>query len=199
MFKRTLSPFAIVALSVALSQSACTVASSDQGTEEESVLDEENIGEEESALSGDNLTWANACVSKIQSLRTSIGLSNGTNLVSVASKEPAISGATYGDCAWKEGQYDSTNGAHAAHSANLYHCLGTQNECVNWSLNAGETPTQMVKRCVQAWFNEGPGADYTTHGHYTNMTSTTYKNPTCGVYKNAAGKYTIAADFKASY
>ncbi|MEZ4299797.1 MAG: CAP domain-containing protein [Polyangiaceae bacterium] len=206
MFKRTLSPVFLLALSVALSQPSCTAESTDEGAEDAlsdeydmNMEEEENLAEGESALSGDNLTWANACVSKIKNLRTSIGLAAGTNIVQAATKEPAYSGATYGDCARKEAKYDSTNGGHAAHKANLYKCLGTQNECVNWKPNAGETPTQMVKRCVQGWFDEGPGADYSKHGHYTNMTSSTYKNITCGVYKNASGQYTIAADFKASY
>jgi len=188
MLKRTL----VLALSIALSQAACVAPANDPG--DEIADNEESVGENAEALSGDNLTWANACISKTQSLRTSIGRTKGTNIVSAATKEPTYSGATYGDCAWKEASYDSTHGAHAAHTANLYHCLGTQNECVNWSPNAGETVTQMVNRCVQAWFNEGPGG-----GHYTNMTSTTYTNLTCGVYKSSTGKYTVTADYKAAY
>ena len=45
-------------------------------------------------------------------------------------------------------------------------------------------------------WNEGPGSDFNTHGHYINMSSTMYKQVACGFYTTAAGKIWAVQDFK---
>lgn len=53
-----------------------------------------------------------------------------------------------------------------------------QNECPHWS----GTPEEVVKNCLEMMFQEGPGEPYSDHGHYINMTNTSYKQVACGFY-----------------
>lgn len=65
-----------------------------------------------------------------------------------------------------------------------------QNECPGWS----GTPESVAESCVQAFFNEGPGQDYNTHGHYINLTSTKYSLVSCGFYATN-GKVWLVENF----
>ncbi len=51
-----------------------------------------------------------------------------------------------------------------------------QNECPGWP-----TPAEsMIDGCLELMWNEGPGADFSAHGHYINMSSTQYTKVSCG-------------------
>ena len=51
-----------------------------------------------------------------------------------------------------------------------------QNECPGWP-----TPAEsMIDGCLELMWNEGPGADFSAHGHYINMSSTQYTKVACG-------------------
>jgi hypothetical protein len=42
---------------------------------------------------------------------------------------------------------------------------------------------------------EGPGSDFSTHGHYINMTSTSYTMVACGFYAGGGGVW-ATQDFR---
>ena len=44
--------------------------------------------------------------------------------------------------------------------------------------------------------DEGPGTDFSTHGHYINMSSTKYSAVACGFYQTPGGKFWAVQDFK---
>lgn len=107
-------------------------------------------------------------VSRINELRASIGL-------------PALTQWTDGEaCADEQAKADSESGQ--PHGA-FGRCEETaQNECPNWP-NA----ESIASGCLQAMWNEGPGDDYSTHGHYINMTNTSYHKVAVGFYTTPLG------------
>jgi len=50
-----------------------------------------------------------------------------------------------------------------------------QNTCPDW----GSEP-QVISGCLQQMWDEGPGKPFVEHGHYINMSSTTYTKVACG-------------------
>lgn len=78
--------------------------------------------------------------------------------------------------------------AHTDAAANASHtAFGTcqeaaQNECPGWP-----AMSQIAATCVEQMWNEGPGADFNTHGHYINMTSTSYHKVAVGFYTTSTG------------
>ena len=50
-----------------------------------------------------------------------------------------------------------------------------------------------VVACVAAFYSEGPGSDYATHGHYINMMGD-YGSLGCGIYQEG-DKLTIVQDY----
>jgi hypothetical protein len=52
-----------------------------------------------------------------------------------------------------------------------------QNECPGWPA-ISQIPTD----CLQAMWDEGPGSDPQTHGHYINLTNTSYHQVAVGFY-----------------
>ena len=55
---------------------------------------------------------------------------------------------------------------------------------------------QSLDGCLQMMWNEGPGADFNTHGHYINMSSTKYTKVFCGFYDLGNGKFWSVQDFQ---
>jgi len=53
---------------------------------------------------------------------------------------------------------------------------------------------EVVGNCVAAFYAEGPGADYSTHGHYINMMGN-YATLGCGIYSADNGDVTIVQDY----
>lgn len=71
-----------------------------------------------------------------------------------------------------------------------------ENECPqqgNWQYTEGEDLNMVVGNCIAAFYAEGPGSDYNTHGHYINMMGN-YGSLGCGIYY-AGGKITIVQDY----
>ncbi|MBI5533988.1 MAG: hypothetical protein HY898_14800 [Deltaproteobacteria bacterium] len=88
-------------------------------------------------------------------------------------------------CAAKEAQTDA--GKNQPHSA-----FGTcgewaQNECPGW----GGPPESMIEGCLAMMWAEGPGADFASHGHYINMSSTQYTEVACGYYDGPGGVWAV--------
>ncbi len=50
-----------------------------------------------------------------------------------------------------------------------------QNTCPDWG-----SEEQVIGGCLQMMWDEGPGEPFSEHGHYINMSSTTYSKVACG-------------------
>ena len=56
-----------------------------------------------------------------------------------------------------------------------------QNTCPGWSASETvESQVSVLRNCLRSMWNEGPGSDYSKHGHYTNMTNSGYRKVGCG-------------------
>ena len=67
-----------------------------------------------------------------------------------------------------------------------------QNECPGWS----GSPGTMIGSCLQMMWAEGPGSDFSAHGHYINMSSTSYTKVACGFYVTPGGRVWSVQDFR---
>lgn len=67
-----------------------------------------------------------------------------------------------------------------------------QNECPGWP----GPPGGMITDCLQMMWDEGPGADFNTHGHYINMSSQQYTQVACGFYVTPSGDVWAIQNFK---
>jgi len=91
-------------------------------------------------------------------------------------------------CADGEAHSDSHSGvAHGAFpSCDEY----AQNECPGWpSLDS------VVTGCLQMMWDEGPGP-FDEHGHYINMSSTSYTKVACGFHVTSDGSVWAVQDFR---
>lgn len=84
--------------------------------------------------------------------------------------------------------FSSTNGGGIAFA---------ENECPqqgNWTYTPGQDDLNMVVgNCIAAFYAEGPGTDYATHGHYINMMGN-YAKLGCGIYVSGTD-LTIVQDY----
>ena len=67
-----------------------------------------------------------------------------------------------------------------------------QNECPGWPGPAAS----VVDGCLAQMWAEGPGAEFSTHGHYLNMSSTVYSKASCGFTTRADGSVWAVQDFR---
>jgi hypothetical protein len=118
------------------------------------------------------------CVDKINAYRATLSL---PALLRAASKEPCCDG---------EAKTDAL--ANKAHSAFGSCSENAQNECPGYS--SGDISASLDQCLAQMWA-EGPGVDFNTHGHYINMTSTSYTHVFCGFYTVGDGTFWGAQDF----
>ncbi|MFT3771778.1 MAG: CAP domain-containing protein [Minicystis sp.] len=118
------------------------------------------------------------CVDTINQLRASEGLA------------PYARWTDGEDCTSQETASDSKSGvAHGAFGMCGEHA---QNECPGWP----SPPEQSIVGCLMQMWAEGPGDDFSTHGHYINMTSTTYTKVACGFYDLGDGTFWAAQNFE---
>ena len=71
-----------------------------------------------------------------------------------------------------------------------------ENECPGhsgWQLPPGGDMNAVVGQCIAAFYAEGPGTDYATHGHYINMMGN-YAKLGCGIYVSGTD-ITIVQDY----
>jgi hypothetical protein len=121
---------------------------------------------------------AQSCVDTINQLRSTLG---------VAPYAPWTDGEV---CANGQAQSDSASGAaHGAFGACQEHA---QDECPGWPGPADK----MIGPCLMAMWAEGPGTDFTTHGHYINMSSTAYTKVACGFYTLPDGSVWATQNFE---
>ena len=93
-------------------------------------------------------------------------------------------------CAASEAKTDSMTGT--AHNAFGACGESAQDECPGWN----GPPSAMITQCLAQMWAEGPGSDYIQHGHYINMSSTSYTQVSCGFYTLANGSVWAAQNFR---
>ncbi len=139
-------------------------------------VDEDCSGSDFACGGGNNA--AQICVDKINQYRASIGVSP---LARWSDKEACADGEALSD--------SQTGTAHGAFGS----CTEfAQNECPGWP---GPDET-MIPGCLQAMWNEGPGADFSKHGHYTNMANPAYTKVACGFATKGDGSVWAVQDFR---
>jgi len=93
-------------------------------------------------------------------------------------------------CASSEAASDSQSGT--AHGAFGMCKESAQNECPGYS----GSYASMLPKCLDLMWKEGPGTDFSAHGHYINMTNPKYTKVACGFATTSAGKIWSVQDFK---
>jgi hypothetical protein len=128
--------------------------------------------------SGDPLeSFRQACVTKINEYRATLGLPPYQRWTSAES------------CADGEAKSDSETGQ--AHGAFPSCGEWAQNECPGYpSLDS------TVTTCLAQMWAEGPGTDFSKHGHYINMSSTSYSSVACGFFVTPSGSVWAVQDFQ---
>ncbi len=117
------------------------------------------------------------CLTEINKYRDTLGLAH------------YVGWSAESSCADGQSKSDSESGkAHGAFGA----CKeSAQNECPGWP---GPADT-LITGCLKMMWAEGPGTDFSKHGHYINMSSTKYTAVACGFYKTPKGDYWAVQDF----
>jgi hypothetical protein len=145
------------------------------GSTSQSVQD---AGTDTSALPATNSALAQLCVDTINMHRASMNLPPYGRLGVIET------------CADSQAKSDAL--ASKDHGAFGACAESAQNECPNWP----GPPEAMIKNCLGMMWAEGPGTDFAKHGHYLNMSSTTYKKVACGFYKTESGGWWSVQDFR---
>jgi len=95
-------------------------------------------------------------------------------------------------CADQHSEYDSTRPAHSGFRDKICTAGGwAQNECPGWN-----SEQHIVNGCLQAMWDEGPGEPYIEHGHYINMTNSSYSMVACGFYETPDGDFWSVQNFQ---
>ncbi|WP_437621015.1 CAP domain-containing protein [Sorangium sp. So ce1151] len=121
---------------------------------------------------------AQLCVDTINQHRATLGL-------------PPLARWTEAEsCSDGESESDgNTNTAHGAFGA----CdERAQNECPGWP----GPPESMIGSCLQLMWDEGPGEDFNKHGHYINMSSTSFTKVACGFHTFPDGSVWAVQNFR---
>jgi hypothetical protein len=121
-----------------------------------------------------------------------------TNMYRAMNGKPALTeSASLEAYAATGAMYDFTNGPHAHFQATQGGGIAyAENECPvqgNWMLQPGGDMSALVDQCIAAFYAEGPGSDYSMHGHYINMMGP-YATLGCGIYQQGTG-VTIVQDY----
>ena len=66
-----------------------------------------------------------------------------------------------------------------------------QNECPGWG-----SVDKVFEGCFQMMWDEGPGEDYTKHGHYTAMAHELYTQVACGFHVTDGGEVWAVQNFR---
>jgi hypothetical protein len=125
---------------------------------------------------------AEACVADINMDRATLGL-------------PAYARWTAEEaCVGGEASTDAASGVpHDAFVMDHQPCgESAQDECPGWP----GPPETMIGQCLAQMWAEGPGTDFSTHGHYLNMSNKSYTMVACGFYVQADGSVWATQNFK---
>lgn len=126
----------------------------------------------------DGFDAAQICVETINAYRAALGLAPLTRWIEA---ERCADGQAASDA--------STGRPHGAFGS----CGElAQNECPNWP----GPPERMIEACLGMMWDEGPGEDFSRHGHYLNMSSTRYAKVSCGFSVRPDGTVWSVQDFR---
>jgi hypothetical protein len=89
------------------------------------------------------------------------------------------------------GQAKSDSETKTAHGAFSECSENAQNECPGYP-----SESAVIGTCLDQMWAEGPGADFKSHGHYINMSSTKYSKVACGFYATSGGNVWAVQDFR---
>ncbi|HEY0133849.1 MAG TPA: CAP domain-containing protein [Nannocystis sp.] len=89
------------------------------------------------------------------------------------------------DCSDAEAASDGKTGT--PHGAFGMCGEGAQNECPGWP----GPPASMIPGCLELMWSEGPGEDFAAHGHYINMSSTSFTRVACGFAEGDGGVWSV--------
>jgi len=131
-----------------------------------------------SACGGSSDPERDLCVDTINDYRATVGLA------------PYVRWKDGESCADGEASSDSSSGT--PHGAFPSCGEFAQNECPGWPGPA----IDMIPDCLAMMWAEGPGADFGTHGHYINMTSTQYTQVACGFHTQGDGSVWSVQNFR---
>jgi hypothetical protein len=120
---------------------------------------------------------SDACVDRINGFRATLGL------------PPLDRWDDAETCADGQAKADSESGVY--HSAFGQCEESAQNECPGWG-----SYDEIVEGCLQMMWDEGPGDDYSAHGHYINMSNEAYTEVACGFYTTPDGAVWAVQDFR---
>ncbi len=132
-----------------------------------------------SSSGGDDSSLAQACVDEINNYRATLNL------------PPYARWTDAEACTDDEAKIDSESGT--AHSAFPNCGEFAQNECPGWP---STDPEMSLLGCLSQMWAEGPGEDFQKHGHYINMSSTSYTKVACGFYTTSGGDLWAIQNFK---
>lgn len=99
---------------------------------------------------------------------------------------------------WTEGESCASQEAQSDAASQIPHGAfgqcneAAQNECPGWP----GKPEDMITGCLQMMWDEGPGQDFSKHGHYLNMSSTQFTAVACGFHTTASGEVWSVQNFK---
>ena len=96
-------------------------------------------------------------------------------------------------CADMQAEYDANGaGPHGGFRDNICSPRGNaQNECPGWG-----SVNQVISGCLQVMWDEGPGEPFSEHGHYINMSNTSFTRVACGFYETAGGSIWAVQNFR---
>ena len=97
-------------------------------------------------------------------------------------------------CADEHSEYDSEPGRppHAGFQERICSPGGFgQNECPAYPSTA-----MLIGSCLQAMWDEGPGEDFDEHGHYLNMTNSSFSEVACGLFTTPRGDVWSVQNFR---
>jgi hypothetical protein len=92
-------------------------------------------------------------------------------------------------CADGEARSDSETGI--PHGAFPSCGESAQNECPGWS-----SLGSIIDGCLDMMWAEGPGEPFSEHGHYINMSSTSYTEVACGFHETSDGSVWAVQNFR---
>ena len=170
---------ALSALLVASTAIACAGDDAASGTDSEaSAGTGDSADSNDSGDSGDG-SLAQTCVDTINDYRATLDLPPYERWTDA---EP---------CTDSQAEKDAKSGA--AHGAFGECEEWAQNECPGWP---SEDPKASLLGCLEQMWAEGPGEDFGAHGHYINMSSTSYTKVSCGFHTNAGGDLWAIQNFR---
>jgi hypothetical protein len=124
---------------------------------------------------GSGFDYRSACVAKVNAFRATL------NLPALVRRKDME------ECADAQAKQDFHN--NKAHGA-LGQCQESigQCECPNWG---NRTDSEIVNQCLQQMWDEGPGSDFSKHGHFRIMSNADAKGVACGIYREGGNVWAI--------